>query len=922
MEEPIFKDEDTMPLSTLPSLAPPADPENSKSESSSKAPTSNLDLDLSVECCSPDADAATGREVMDAEVLPLTPPSSPQVNQEGASAASTGELAPGELVPESSWMDESQPVVLESPGKIDIPKEDVNVAPGWRSTSQAIHHPPSEPTWQCAIMRRLKIDENSSAGKVWKRWVAHLEKIARCHVNIAFNQIWTELRSTMESTVTSGDGDMHAVLAMAGSDVADHEATMRQAEGIVRKEFPKACIATVGPESFRNLATVIKHICEQIMACGNRVSPVPVIDVETGETAETAEGEWPEDLERHAQKAGLNECLDWYEKQQARDAIRGVVLLVERVEAVPRDVLRDALGSVGIAFGSKNVPVFVILGLQHWPQGCFDLFEGKPLANLRLLGATQLFDSRVISNQMLEWLVEDPMCMLVLPPNILDWLRRGIFDYTRQSVSYMMNALTFLCLHFFAESTSGLLCAPLDDRDEFPLDDEGCESSKEGSEAAWTQIFHDRLQEAPQLMEHLKQVWITWSGDRAEGLEPEALRSEIAQAATQAACWRLRLIASFNVWDALCCAVQPMTRHEPRLRRLCRLFEVMVPKESNYDSESIETVVKAEQEKVSQLVKVCISKLSHDSKVLSDEEVMKLLQRLGETSAKLDESLKAQLDELKNRQLDVPQMRSSMQEWLHNVQSLYWVPLQSAARIVFREIFLARVRNGLHVRVEASLGGGKMGYIAETPVRTLAAAGRDSGKSLSDAAVLYRLLECSSSRAIEVADLWKTFCECMALNCSADAKSAQSAGKSRFGYGLLALHSMGLIAPQPKAGGKAECGNSFDHWRLKRKHFGRVWLKATESANDDDLSAICAAVPAVTTAADLQMAIRSDNLDAQEPKQLPRWAQAWLPECLRGNEKPASMLKRHAPVRPTAGFDPSAKRARGAVKSRPRIFMA
>merc|ERR1719253_840411 len=110
-----------------------------------------------------------------------------------------------------------------------------------------------------------------------------------------------------------------------------------------------------------------------------------------------------------------------------------------------------------------------------------------------------------------------------------------------------------------------------------------------------------------------------------------------------------------------------------------------------------------------------------------------------------------------------------------------------------------------------------MGYVSETPVKTLAAGGVESGK-LFDASILYRLLECSSSRAVEVSDLWTNFCSCVESLAAEHGKPSQSDLKLRFGYGLLGLHAMGLVSPQAGGGGKTELGASFDHWRLKKRH--------------------------------------------------------------------------------------------------------
>merc|ERR1719440_919207 len=282
---------------------------------------------------------------------------------------------------------------------------------------------------------------------------------------------------------------------------------------------------------------------------------------------EAAEGEWPEDLERLTQKAGLNDCLDWYHKRQESGAVEGIVLLIERVEAVPKDILRVALTALGSTFSSEGIPVFVILGLQRLPQDRFDLFEGEPLASVRLRGATCLFNAREVTYQMLEWLLEDTRSTLVLPPALLDYLRRGTFELKRQSVSHVMKSLALICSTFFAESHVGPLCVPLD-----PAATDG-EVSKESLEATLVQLFDERLQQAPDMLEHLEKLWAPWWSEKAVDKEPQTLRLEVAQAAAKAACWRHRLIASVQVWDALCCAMQPLTRHEPRLRRLCNLFE-------------------------------------------------------------------------------------------------------------------------------------------------------------------------------------------------------------------------------------------------------------------------------------------------------------------------------------------------------------
>lgn len=323
-------------------------------------------------------------------------------------------------------------------------------------------------------------------------------------------------------------------------------------------------------------------------------------------------------------------------------------------------------------------------------------------------------------------------------------------------------------------------------------------------------------------------------------------------------------------------------------------------------------------EKASKLVKDCISKLSQSGKVLTDKEVGKLLQSFVEASGRLDDTLKSKIISLQAESLQGAALRTELQKWLLDVQSACWLPLQGSTRIAFREFFCAKTRAGLAVEIESSLRGGKQGQIDES-LKKLAALSVDTGKDMADAALIYRLLECFSSRVVDVSDLWKTFCDCFSADnplnpLSMDAIPLQSTLKTRFGHGLLALHGMGLISPQ--ASGRAEAGTSLSHWRLRKRHFGRVWLKGKASFDAADIDALCGATP-VPEAAELHQALMCGNSDAQEPKEIPAWAQRFLPPGVRNDGQLPSFLKRQAP----RGYDPSAKRGKGVDKSRPRIFM-
>jgi hypothetical protein len=466
-------------------------------------------------------------------------------------------------------------------------------------------------------------------------------------------------------------------------------------------------------------------------------------------------------------------------------------------------------------------------------------------------------------------------------------------------------------MHFFAESKFGPLCAPL-----CGVTGAGCDMGNDVLQLAWSQIFAERLQCDQSLMPCLEDLWLPWKNSCTEQRDESICQSEVAQASAKAACWRQRLIASFGVWDALFCAVQPMARHEARLRRFCKLFEELWPADSSYDESSLAAAVEKEQTRVNHLVNSLVERISQSANLVSDKEILELLDNLIKGAAGLELDVKLDVVELRSTCLQGDELRVGIQDWLRRVQRLYWCPLDGAARIMFKEVFCAKCSGGLHMKVESNLAGSHLDYIVETPVRHLAARSY-SDEPMDNAAVLYRLLECSSSRTVEVADLWKNFCECI-TSISEGATMPESTLKLRFGHGLLALHTLGLVSPQ--TGGKSDGDTKFDHWRLRKRHFGRVWLKNQDKQSWDAeaIAALCAVSPAASST-EIQLALRVDASGSQEKKPLPAWAQRFIPSVLRDAGKLPSLLKRQAPARPT-GFDPSAKRGKVADKSRPRIF--
>jgi hypothetical protein len=335
-------------------------------------------------------------------------------------------------------------------------------------------------------------------------------------------------------------------------------------------------------------------------------------------------------------------------------------------------------------------------------------------------------------------------------------------------------------------------------------------------------------------------------------------------------------------------------------------LEELWPKKRGADRLSLEEAFKEEQEGLERLVMPCIDNITKEGMLVSDE-VHRLFKELVEASSVLDGKLKKDILLLSSKKKEIADLRQAVKDWLHRVRTTCWLPLGGCARIAFREVLSGQSQDDLAQKVEMFLVG-KKGFTVESYLKPLSI-GKSAGcRTPDDLALLYRLLECSATKTIEVADLWQAFKDC------ALPSPCESTMLLRFGRGLLGLHAMGLFAPQ--SGGRGGTGYSFDQWRLRKKHFGRVWLKAKQRSCTDNVSTFTDAVPESIT--EVRAAILERCQD--NAKELPAWAQHWLVDRSKTGNVVPSLLKRQM-QRPT-GFDSNAKRARGEKGSRPRLFMA
>lgn len=716
------------------------------------------------------------------------------------------EPAPAPALPEALW-------------RVEVDEE---VAPPVRPESRTTMA--AQGRWELPLAERLTMSRNgAAAGTVWDHWVQQVEALATRHVEQAFAPVAKQVTSILDGPATN---DVQGILALAGADVADHEATMRQVEGLMRKLQPAACLARVGPRNFRSLATVTRSICEQFMA-----SRGESIDRGMGEE-EAEECEWPEDLDARAiWRAGVMDFADWHRERRPHGLVGPVVLLVERADAVPPSELRLMLSSWGETCCREGIPIFVIFGLQQQPAGRFDLFEGEPLVCLSLTAATWLFDPLGICSQMLDWLAEDASCPLALPPKILDWL--SFWSTTKQkSVTHLMKFLAVMSVQLLADNELGVLCAPLRTPPApTPLGEEDTMSTLE-----------KRLKAAPALVGKMQDLW---SAARTEAPEvspapPHApqKRLEVAQAAAKAVSWRHRLAISLRAWDALLCATQPLWRHKPRVNRLVRLLERLWPQESVSSAAAHEQAARQEKIRCDQIVDAHIAGVDGDM-----GELRKLLESLRGASLGLDEGLRVKLDQLDKVSKPATaedQLRSGLRDWFDEVRKAYWQPLEGSARTVLLHGFCAKVPSCLAQKVEQKLGGGD-GAIAKSELAALAnpRAEKMSNNFADDTALLYRLVECTSNKHVEVEELWRSFAAAQKAIAASDEAAPNQANKDiilRFGHAIMALYFLGLVSPQPNGatggngdkGAASNAGVLFDRWRVRKRHFGRVWLKREE----------------------------------------------------------------------------------------------
>lgn len=666
-------------------------------------------------------------------------------------------------------------------------------------------------TWCSSILRSVQAEERSVAGRVAQRWASDTQSFASRCVREAFEGT---LGSRLSCLSTSSPQSNHIplVLALAGSSVEDNEATLTQVEDLILEKLPKARTANVKQADLRNLSTATRRTWEQLVSQDRRANAA-------FETTEAAEEEAEEADFQMAAK--VSDFSTWHRDTEAGPV---VLLLCQASDTASKEVLRDLISFWGnLCHGrhdatkgnAHRVPLLIILGLRQIPTSRYDLFEGEPNVMLQHVDTVRLFDSTSVCNQLLEKLAEDVESPWAISPETLLRLRQYFLN-AQNSVSQMLRLLLLMADEALA-SEEAIAWSPL----RAPL-----EGSYDNDEEL-VELLLQRYADSSAKQQLHKQLQLLWPEAQAAN-SSYTLREKAVRGAVEAILWRRRLLPSLCIWEALLLVTHPLTASEVRLRRITRFLQALWPTGPEFEADR--------QKELTELLR----KLQELLKTLSREKILQLLKLLRDPKCTgFDAELRSGLEELMHQAtnsedsaLDNEALRKSLLLWVYQVRKKYWQPLSGDARDVFLEALscpkdaLDTAQKHLEMKVEASLK--KLSSLGETQ----SASGPKDNNSLHDAALQCRLLECHLGKSVKVADLWKSFTQLAAAGeagtSATKVKKPSADGldevlKQRFCNGLVTLFHLGLQAPQSGQADGGEGGLSGK--RLRKTHFGRVWLK-------------------------------------------------------------------------------------------------
>jgi hypothetical protein len=486
--------------------------------------------------------------------------------------------------------------------------------------------------------------------------------------------------------------------------------------------------------------------------------------------------------------------------------------------------------------------------------------EGRPTVGIQFRKTVWLLDEEAVVRDFIEYLASDARCPFALFPKLLAWLRDQ-FNHTYQSVTHMLRALALIVENTLSECPfAAALCEPLDNNMSSTPQRQGRTTKHGPAEARLDRVavetqFLDRLRESPQ---ECKDVLLkVWADNAAPSSHASPLPTlvQVAATAAEAFLWRQQLCQSLPVWDELLCVVQPLTRHQGafgRLKRLEHLLSMLWPQASDDAmEEQIREIEKLHEKCVKNLglrdfvPPSAISGLLH---VIEECCPLEKANASACTTLDLDPDLQWGLQKLLHQKVD-EQLRKDLQQWMCKFMKVYWQPLKGQARALFLSTFAcgdSGSEASIRPRVERNLGSWRASESLLLPLAQGSAQSTVADRS-DDMASLFRLLECANGRSVNSAEMYEAFAK-QAASAHALAEEAVASVEDsamlqkRYSQALIALHTMGIIAPRAstcrpfwkseKAPKSRRGPRHFDGFTLRKKCVGRVWLKRKDAPTD------------------------------------------------------------------------------------------
>ena len=204
--------------------------------------------------------------------------------------------------------------------------------------------------WKCPAAQSLC--SGGPAAHICTHWAEKTCTLAEQHVRAAFSKMEGRILSIAQRRPS---GSIPIVMALAGSDTEDHEATMRLAEALFREKIPAASTALVHPADLRSLTYANRKIMERFKN-PNSTPTCCRADASSPEDQDFEEEDEPEE----GPAFNFSEAL-----QSGKDgSIPLSVLLFQGVDAAPKDVLRQVLCFWHAQCLENGAPLLIFLGFQ------------------------------------------------------------------------------------------------------------------------------------------------------------------------------------------------------------------------------------------------------------------------------------------------------------------------------------------------------------------------------------------------------------------------------------------------------------------------------------------------------------------------------------------------------------------------------